>query len=109
MDVHIPYAITHGMRQAGVDVLTAQEDGTDELGDDDLLSRAANLDRVVFTFDQDFSRHAALRLLSGNSFAGLITTGKKRLTLRQCLDDLQLACEVLEAEEISNQVFHLPL
>lgn len=36
-DVHIPYAITLGLRLRGVDILTSQEDGTRELIDDLLL------------------------------------------------------------------------
>jgi hypothetical protein len=41
MDVHVPFAITAGLRLRGVDVLTAQEDGAAELDDDLLLDRAA--------------------------------------------------------------------
>jgi len=37
MDVHIPKAITIGLRLRGVDVLTAQEDGAITLPDADLL------------------------------------------------------------------------
>jgi hypothetical protein len=40
MDVHVPRAITEGLRLRGVDVLTAQADGTAELFDDKLLDRA---------------------------------------------------------------------
>jgi predicted nuclease of predicted toxin-antitoxin system len=34
MDVHIPKAITVELRIRGVNVITAQEDGTDQLPDD---------------------------------------------------------------------------
>lgn len=43
MDVHIPRAITNGLRLRGVDVLTAQEDGTITLTDTELLKRATEL------------------------------------------------------------------
>ena len=33
MDVHVPGAVTRALRLRGVDVLTAQEDGTDEWED----------------------------------------------------------------------------
>ena len=33
MDVHVPYAITIALRMRGVDVLTAQEDNSQELED----------------------------------------------------------------------------
>ena len=47
MDVHVPRAITEGLRLRGVDVLTAQEDRTARLTDAELLDRAAALDRVL--------------------------------------------------------------
>jgi hypothetical protein len=36
MDVHIPQSITIQLRRRGIDVLTAQEDNTIELPDDQL-------------------------------------------------------------------------
>ena len=50
MDVHIPRAITLGLRMRDVDVLTAQEDGADIVTDRNLLDRATQLDRIIFTF-----------------------------------------------------------
>ncbi len=40
MDHHVPKAITVGLRLRDVDVITAHEDGTDQLDDDLLLKRA---------------------------------------------------------------------
>jgi len=54
MGVHVPFAITSGLRLRGVDVLTSQEDGTTRLADDKLLDRATSLRRVIFTRDKDF-------------------------------------------------------
>ena len=39
MDVHVPSAITIALRVRGVDVLTAQEDNSQELEDAALLDR----------------------------------------------------------------------
>lgn len=68
-DVHVPYAITFGLRVRGVDGLTAQEDGTNELADDLLLDRATVLGRVLFSQDKDLLREAQKRQQNGNSFA----------------------------------------
>ncbi len=43
MDVHIREEIAARLRSHGVDVLTAQEDGCDELPDDLLLDHAMRL------------------------------------------------------------------
>ena len=53
MDQHIPGPITKGLRQRGIDVLTAHEDGTAEFDDDLLLERATQLGRVLFSQDRD--------------------------------------------------------
>jgi predicted nuclease of predicted toxin-antitoxin system len=73
MDVHVPDAITAGIRLRGVDVLTAQEDGTRRLPDPMLLDRATALGRVLFSQDRDLLREAAQRQQRGVSFAGLIS------------------------------------
>jgi len=54
MDVHVPQAITDQLRRRGVDVLTAIEDDSAELLDDELLERASSLGRVMFTQDIRF-------------------------------------------------------
>jgi hypothetical protein len=43
MDAHVRWAVTQGLRLRGVDVVTAQEDGTDDWDDNDLLDRATEL------------------------------------------------------------------
>ena len=53
MDVHIRRAVTFGLRLRGIDVLTAQEDGSAELTDPELLDRANKLERIIFSQDDD--------------------------------------------------------
>ncbi|HKV38382.1 MAG TPA: hypothetical protein VJX67_04150 [Blastocatellia bacterium] len=43
MDVHVPRAITKGLRSRGVDVLRAQDDGPADALDTQLLARATLL------------------------------------------------------------------
>jgi hypothetical protein len=61
MDVHVPRPITRGLRRLGVDVLTAQEDGTGQFNDDVLLDRATELARALFSQDADLLAEAAKR------------------------------------------------
>ena len=60
MDVHVPQAITEQLRLRGVDVITAQEDGSAELHDDQLLLRATQTGRVVFTHEIRFHAMAGM-------------------------------------------------
>ena len=53
MDVHVPAAITAGVRRRRIDVLTSQEDGTRQANDQELLARASTLKRVLVSQDHD--------------------------------------------------------
>ena len=77
-------------RLRGVDVLTAQEDGSRELSDSRLLDRATELGRILFTQDADFLNEVASRQRKGLRFAGVIYAAQKGMTIGNCVDDLQL-------------------
>jgi predicted nuclease of predicted toxin-antitoxin system len=109
MDVHVPRAITDALRRRGVDVLTVQQDGTDELDDAALLDRARELGRVLFTRDEDFLLESANRLRTGKPFPGLIYAHQMRVTIGRCVNDLELMARVCEPSEMANRVEHLPL
>jgi hypothetical protein len=68
VDVHVPLAVTAGLRRRGLDVLTSQEDGTTREAEEDLLSRAAELGRTLLTQDQDFLRITAAWQRQGRDF-----------------------------------------
>ena len=70
MDHHVPFAITAGLRKRGVDVRTAEEDGSATLEDDPLLARATSLGRILFSQDEDLLVIAHQWLQSGREFAG---------------------------------------
>ena len=72
MDVHVPRAITQGLRLRGIDVLTAQQDGARRLSDSELLDRSNSLGRVLFTRDADLLAEARRRQREGHGFAGVI-------------------------------------
>lgn len=109
MDVHVPFAITAGLRLRGVDVLTAQEDGSAELDDELLLDRVTALGRVIFTRDVDFLGHAHERQTSGVNFSGVIYAHQLRASIGQCVADLELIANAYEPEDMMNRVEYLPL
>jgi predicted nuclease of predicted toxin-antitoxin system len=69
-DMHVRRAVVMGLRSRGVDVLTAQEDGTGTLDDPALLDRAGTLGRVLFTQDKDFLVETARRQRAAIPFSG---------------------------------------
>ena len=109
MDVHVRRPVTSGLRVRSVDVLTAQEDGAGRWDDDELLDRAMELRRVLFTQDDDLLEEASGRQRAGKRFADIIYSHQQNITVRQTIDDLELIAKVCELGEFENRVFFLPL
>ena len=98
MDVHVPYAVTTGLRLRGVDVITAQEDEASELDDPILLDRAMELGRVLFTQDDDLLREAKMRQQTEAGFVGVIYAHQLNVTIGECVSDLELIALASEPE-----------
>lgn len=109
MDHHVPRAITEGLRLRGVDVLTAQEDGAERLPDGELLDRATELGRVLFSQDSDLLREAACRQRRSAHFTGVIAARQRQLTVGGFVAELELIAEAAEPSEVADTVMHLPL
>ncbi len=109
MDHNVPRTITDGLRARGVDILTSFEDGTNELDDSELLDRATELDNVLFTRDYDLLQEATRRQKNNVSFAGVIYAHQLRVSIGNCVRDLELIAKVSEPEDLKNLVQFLPL
>jgi hypothetical protein len=109
MDVHIPKPITNGLLVRNVDVLTAQEDNTTELPDNELLDRANQLKRVMFSFDKDMLAIANQYCLENKSFSGLLYAHPLQISIGECVRNIELIAKVGELEELQNTVIFLPL
>jgi predicted nuclease of predicted toxin-antitoxin system len=109
MDVHVPYPITLGLRLRGVEVLTAQEDSGDELEDDELLHRATKLNRILVSFDRDLLEEANKRQRTGEFFCGVVYGHQMRISIGQCVRDLELLAKASEPADFENRIEYLPL
>jgi hypothetical protein len=109
MDVHISSAITRELIIRDIDVLTAQLDGTTEFEDSDLLDRATQLDRVLFSQDEDLLAEAAKRQREGRHFAGVIYAHQLGVTIGQCVGDLEIIAKAGSAADLAGRVEYLPL
>lgn len=108
MDVHVPWPVTEQLRRRAVDVLTAQEDGAILLSDEQLLARAAELGRLLFTQDIRFKARAEDWQRNGRPFAGLAFGHQLRGTIGQYVADLELIAKATEPDEWWNRIEHLP-
>jgi len=109
MDEHVHRAITAGLRLRGVDVLTAQEDGRSNIPDDVLLNRATELQRVLFSQDEDLLAEASRRQRDGIPFSGVIYAHQRRVTIGVCVYDLELIAKSANLEDFTHRVEYLPL
>jgi len=109
MDHHVPRAITEGLRLRDVDVITAYEDGTDDINDPALLDRAAQLGRVLFTQDDDLLVEATKRQKEGVTFSGVIYSHQLRISIGACINDLEIISKSGEPEDLIDRVQFLPL
>lgn len=85
MDHNVPRQITQGLRLRNVDVITAHEDGTQQLNDAALLDRATQLNRVLFSRDDDLLVLARQRQKAGEHFSGVVY-GSCLCSPTACLD-----------------------
>jgi hypothetical protein len=109
MDVHVPAAITEGLRRRGLDILTSQDDGTREADDEELLTRATALGRTLVSQDQDLLRIASAWQRGGRAFSGLVFPPQQGTSIGRCVEDLELLATCCRLEEMENRVTFLPL
>jgi predicted nuclease of predicted toxin-antitoxin system len=104
MNQHVPRAITVGLRLRGVDVITAHEDGASQMEDPELLDRASELERVLFTQDDDLLAEAARRQAEGIPFRGVIYAHQLRVPIGICVRDLEIIGKAAEPKDLSRGV-----
>ncbi len=109
MDQHVPRSITIGLRLRGVDAKTAFEDDASEMTDSELLDRAGEIGRVLFTQDDDLLAEAAGRQKEGLLFYGVIYAHQLRISIGACVNDLELIAKAADPDELINTVIFLPL
>lgn len=109
MDVHVPRAVTNQLQRRRVDAITAIDDGADKLPDDQLLTRAAVMGRVIVTFDVRFLAMAEQWQRSGRHFSGLIYAHPLRVSIGKLVQDLELIAGATDPDEWLNAIERLPI
>ena len=109
MDENVHGAITHGLRQRGVDVRTVQGDIPAGTPDDLVLDRAITLARVLSSQDEDLLREAAARQRAGVHFTGVVFAAQGVVSIGRCVEDLALMAFAGRPEEFVDAVSYLPL
>ena len=79
------------------------------MNDSELLDRASELGRALFTQDDDLLDEAATRQKDGRLFNGVIYAHQLRISIGACVNDLEIIAKAAEANELINTVIFLPL
>ncbi len=109
MDEHVPRSITTGLRLRDIDVLTVQEDGRTGFSDPQILDRATEIQRILFTQDDDFLVEAHYRQGLGIVFPGVVYAHQLNISIGSCITDLESIAQLASAEELQSTVRYLPL
>ena len=109
MDVHVPSAVTAGLRRHRVEVVTSQEDSTYESNDEALLERETELGRVLFTQDDDLLAIASHWQQQSREFAGVVYCHQLSSGIGDIIQDLELLAFCGDEDEVRDRVSHLPL
>ena len=109
MDENVPRQITVGLRLCDVDVLTVQEDGRAGVSDPQVLARATELKRILFTRDDDLLVLACQKQKAGIAFSGVVYSHPLGIGIGACVRELETIAKASTLEEALNQVQYLPL
>ncbi len=109
MDHQFPSSVSRGLRQRGVDVLTAFDDGSHEVDDELLLARATDLGRILVTHDKGFLRLAAEWQENARSFAGIVFAVQRSMVIGAAIEYLELVAHALEPQEMLDRVERMPI
>lgn len=109
MDENVPRQITVGLRLRDIDVLTVQEDKRAGMPDPQLLARATELKRVLFSRDDDLLALAHQRQKEGIAFPGVVYSHPQGIGIGDCVRELEIIAKASTSEDTLNQVQYLPL
>ena len=108
MDHQVRGQITRGLRQRGIDVITAFDDGRPELDDEALLERASALGRVFVSQDQDVLRIGRRRQKASLEFFGIAFVEQEEIKIGKVVEYLELVAHLMTMDEMRNHVEYVP-
>lgn len=108
-DENFPTPVIHAVRKQGVDITTVIEDNRGGRPDDEILSRATELNRVVLTHDHDFFEIVHRWLDQALPYSGVCFTHQQKLSYRELIEELVFVSQVGEPDDFRNRLVIIPL
>jgi hypothetical protein len=109
VDHNVRAEIVSGLRDRGVDCLTAADNGRARVDDDVLLSRALELGRVMLSMDEDMLAIATSWMRASRAFSGLIYAHQLGVTIGGVVIDVELLTTHSDPADLYNMITYLPL
>ncbi len=100
LDENVPNAIARGLKNRGVEVLTASEAGLLSADDEVIAEFALEEGHVVFSQDADFLRIDS----KGTDHAGIVYAKQGTRSIGEIIHFLELMSQCLVPEDMSGQV-----
>lgn len=108
LDHHVPSAITNGLVNRGIDVLTARQDDCDEQPDEYLFARSAETGRLLVTYERGFLRLARQWQRESRQFPGLVFGVQDRIDVGVAIQFLEAMSRNLDPLFVRNCVHYIP-
>ena len=103
LDENVPVVIADQLRRKGIDVITVRDIGRLGDSDENHLQRAAAMERVLCTHDQDFLRMAA----ADAEHMGIVFGIQDLHTVGDWVRGLELIHAILTDEDMKNHIEYL--
>lgn len=111
IDQDLDHVILRGLllRVPNLDVITAHQVGLSKASDPEVLSWAAEQERIIVTHDRrTMPYHAASRIARAEKVAGIVVVSRQ-LPISQVINDLEIIVSCSDMIEWENVIKHLPL
>ena len=103
-DENIESAIIDGLRRRGITIQSVQEAGKSGLPDETQLQYAKSIGAILITRDTDFLILCEQWKQQGISFPGLLFIPSKRISIGDCIREIELLGCMLNSENMLNHI-----
>ena len=102
-DECVNQTICSGLRLRSVTILTAQENGREATDDNEILTRATELNYLLVTSDEDFFAIVSNRLKQSIPFTGVIFL-RAQLSVGYAVKNLEIYAKAGNLEDFANKI-----
>lgn len=103
-DENIESAIIDGLRLRGITIQSVQEAGKSGLPDELQLRHAKSVGAILITRDTDFLHLCEKWKQRGISFPGLLFIPSKRISIGECIREIESLTSMLNSEAMINHI-----